>query len=211
MNPLQIKSPLNPKLEVNVYKGHFATRNCHNNYYIDITRMKHEHDMAREAAITIAKRYSYTKMIDTIVCMDDSEVIGTFLAYHMTEKGKYYINANKSINVIAPEIGQDGQLIFRDNLESMISGKNVLLLISTVKSGKTIAKTLECMKAYNATIQAIATMFSTAETLEGLPVYSLFTLEDLPDYLCTDTEACPMCKAGQKIDAMANSYGFTRL
>ena len=50
MNLEQIKYPYNPKLMVSVYSGHFATRHSHNSHYIDITRMKHEHTMAREAA-----------------------------------------------------------------------------------------------------------------------------------------------------------------
>ena len=42
-----IRSRLNPKLEVSLISGHFATRHSHNSHYIDITRMKHEHTMAR--------------------------------------------------------------------------------------------------------------------------------------------------------------------
>ena len=49
MKGTTIRSRLNPKLEVSVIAGHFATRHSHNNHYIDITRMKHEHTMAREA------------------------------------------------------------------------------------------------------------------------------------------------------------------
>ena len=77
MNAQNVKSPLNPKLEVSVYQGHFATRHCHNSHYIDITRMKHEHTMAREAGVVLAQRYSYTSPIDTIVCMDGSINIQT--------------------------------------------------------------------------------------------------------------------------------------
>lgn len=51
-----IRSRLNPKLEVSLISGHFATRHSHNSHYIDITRMKHEHTMAREAAMTLAQR-----------------------------------------------------------------------------------------------------------------------------------------------------------
>lgn len=211
MNVLQIKSSLNPKLEVSVYPGHFATRHCHNSHYIDITRMKHEHTMAREAAITIAQRYAYIKSVDTIVCMDGSEVIGAFLAYHMCRRDRFNVNENKSIDVVTPEFDHTGQLIFRDNLVPMITGKNVLLLISTVKSGKTIARMLECVEYYGATVQGIATVFSTADMLDGIPVYSLFTPDDLPGYISEDPKQCPMCKAGRKIDAIANSYGFSKL
>jgi orotate phosphoribosyltransferase len=211
MNELKIKSPLNPKLEVSVYQGHFATRHCHNSHYIDITRMKHEHTMAREAAITIAQRYAYTKAIDSIVCMDGSEVIGAFLAYHMCRRDRFNVNENKSIDVITPEFDHTGQMIFRDNLIPMVTGKNVLLLISTVKSGKTISRMLECMEYYGASVQGIATVFSTAESLDGIPVYSLFTPDDLPGYISRDAKECPMCKEGQKITAIANSYGLSKL
>ena len=211
MNVQNIKSPLNPKLEVSVYQGHFATRHCHNSHYIDITRMKHEHTMAREAAITIAQRYAYDKAVDSIVCMDGSEVIGAFLAYHMCSKDRFNVNEDKSIDVITPEFDHTGQMIFRDNLIPMVSGKNVLLLISTVKSGKTISRMLECMAYYGAVVQGIATVFSTAADLDGIPVYSLFTPEDIPGYISKDAKECPMCKAGEKITAIANSYGLSKL
>lgn len=211
MNEMKIKSPLNPKLEVSVYQGHFASRHCHNSHYIDITRMKHEHTMAREAAITIAQRYAYDKAIDSIVCMDGSEVIGAFLAYHMCRNDRFNVNGNKSIDVITPEFDHTGQMIFRDNLIPMVTGKNVLLLISTVKSGKTISRMMECMEYYGASVQGIATVFSTAETLGDIPVYSLFTPDDLPGYISKDAKECPMCKAGEKITAIANSYGLSKL
>lgn len=59
---MNIRSKLNPKVEVSVIAGHFATRHSHNSHYIDITRMKHEHTMAREAAMTLAQRYATTRV-----------------------------------------------------------------------------------------------------------------------------------------------------
>jgi len=211
MNALQIKSPLNPKLEVTAYQGHFATRHSHNSHYIDITRMKHEHTMAREAAVTIAQRYAYIKSIDTIVCTDGSEVIGAFLAYHLAKKDRFNVNIDKNIDVITPEYDSNGQMIFRDNLTPMVTGKSVLLLISTVNSGKTIRRMLECVEYYGATVQGIATVFSTVPNVDGVPIYSLFTPEDIPGYATSSPKECPMCKAGRKIDALANSYGLSRL
>ena len=211
MNVQYIKAALNSNLEVSVYQGHFATRHSHNSHYIDITRMKHEHTMAREAAITLAKRYAYTSPIDTIVCMDGSEVIGAFLARHLAQKDRFNVNENKNINVLSPEMDHTGQLLFRENLIPMLNGKNVLLLISTVKSGKIVARALETAAYYGATIVGIATVFSTAEVVHGIPVYSLFTPEDIPGYTSNDPAECPMCKAGKKLDAIANSYGFSKL
>ena len=115
MNVQYIKAALNDKLEVSVYQGHFATRHSHNSHYIDITRMKHEHTMAREAAVTLAQRYAYTSPIDTIVCMDGSEVIGAFLARHLANKDRFNVNSDKNINVVTPEFDHTGQMIFRDN------------------------------------------------------------------------------------------------
>lgn len=211
MNALQIKSPLNPKLEVTAYQGHFATRHSHNSHYIDITRMKHEHTMAREAAITIAQRYAYTKAIDTIVCTDGSEVIGAFLAYHLAKKDRFNVNIDKNIDVITPEYDSNGQMIFRDNLAPMVTGKSVLLLISTVNSGKTIRRMLECVEYYGATVQGIATVFSTVPSVDEVPIYSLFAPEDIAGYSTSSPKECPMCKAGKKIEALANSYGLSRL
>ena len=97
MNAIQLTSRFNPQLEVSVFQGHFATRHSHNSHYIDITRMKHEFTMAREAAMTLAQNYAYDKGVDTIVCLDGSEVIGAFLARHLAKKEVFSVNSNKNI------------------------------------------------------------------------------------------------------------------
>ena len=211
MNAEYIKSRLNHTLEVAVFPGHFATRHSHNSHYIDITRMKHEHTMARQAAITLAQRYTYEKSIDTVVCLDGSEVIGAFLARHLAQKDRFGINSDKNINVVTPEYDSNGQLIFRDNLAPMVSGKAVLLLISTVNSGKTVRRALECVEYYGGTVQGIAAVFSTLEQVDDVPIYSLFSPDDIQGYITSSPKECPLCKAGQKIDALSNSYGFSKL
>lgn len=209
MKGTTIRSRLNPKLEVSVIAGHFATRHSHNNHYIDITRMKHEHTMAREAAVTLAQRYAYEKGVDTIVCLDGSEVLGAFLARHLAKNTLFAVNSDKNINVITPEYDSNGQLLFRDNLIPMVAGRNVLLLISTVNSGKSIRRVGECAQYYGGRVQGIAAVFSTLEEMEGVPIYSLFTPEDIPGYATYAPESCAMCRAGKRIDALANSYGLS--
>lgn len=206
-----IRSKLNPKLTVRVYSGHFATRHSHNSHYIDITELKHQHVLARETAMTLAQRYVYDKGVDTIVCLDGSEVIGAFLARHLAKKDVFSINSDKNINVVTPEYDSNGQLIFRDNLVPMIADKNVLILISTVNSGKTARRCLECVYYYGGQVQGIAAIFSVMETVEEVPVYSVFVPDDIPGYITESIKACPMCKAGMKIDALSNSYGFSAL
>ena len=56
MNTSTIRSRLNSRLEVSVISGHFPTRHSHNSHYIDITRMKDEHTMTTEAALTLSRR-----------------------------------------------------------------------------------------------------------------------------------------------------------
>ncbi len=211
MNAIHIRHRYEPKLEVTAFEGHFATRHSHNSHYIDITRMKHEHTMAREAAVVLAQRYTYEKGVDTIVCLDGSEVIGAFLARHLAKKDYFNVNSDKNINVITPEYDSNGQLIFRENLVPMVAGKDILVLISTVNSGKTISRCLECVQYYGGKIQGIAAVFSVLQQVGEIPVYSLFAPEDIPGYSTHSPKECPMCRAGQKIDGLSNSYGFSKL
>lgn len=209
MDAKQIKSAFNSNLEVTVFSGHFATRHSHNTHYIDITRMKHEFMMAQEAAMTLAQRYTYEKQIDTIVCLDGSEIIGAFLAQQLSKSDRFALNRNKNINIVTPEYDTNGQLIFRDNLISMIHGKNLLLLISTVNSGRTVRRSVDCAVYYGGVVQGITSIFSALDAVGDISVYCLFKPEDIPGYETHPPQECPMCKAGQKIDALSNSYGFS--
>ena len=190
MSAMIIKSREANDLKLTAYHGHFATRHSHNSHYLDITRMKE---------------------IDTVVCLDGSEVIGTFLARQLSQKNLFSLSSEKNICVVAPEHDSNGLLIFRDNLRPMVSEKNVLLLISTVNSGKTAARALECIEYYGGTTQGVAAVFSALKQVGDIPVISLFSPEDIPGYVTSLVKDCPMCKAGQKIDALSNSYGFSPL
>ena len=211
MSTQAIHSRENPNLELIAFHGHFATRHSHNSHYLDITRLKHEYSLAYDTALALANHYIYEKSIDTIICMDGSEVIGAFLARQLTQKILFSVNNNKSICVVTPEYDSNGQLIFRDNLAGMVSGKNVLLLISTVNSGKTARRAMECIEYYGGSLQGIAAVFSAIAKVDEVPVMSIFSPEDIPGYMTSLVPDCPLCRAGQKIDALANSYGFSVL
>ena len=211
MSSMIIKSREANDLKLTAYHGHFATRHSHNSHYLDITRMKHECAMANIAAASLANHYVYEKEIDTVVCLDGSEVIGTFLARQLSQKNLFSLSSEKNICVVAPEHDSNGLLIFRSNLRPMVSEKNVLLLVSTVNSGKTAARALECIEYYGGTTQGVAAVFSALKQVGDIPVISLFSPEDIPGYVTSLVKDCPMCKAGQKIDALSNSYGFSPL
>ena len=195
MSSMRIKSRDNPNLEISAFRGHFATRHSHNSHYLDITRMKHEYGMAADAAGILVQHYIYEKQIDTIVCMDGSEVIGTFLAGRLAKNDRFSVNSGRNVYVVTPEYDSNGQLIFRDNLAGMVSGKNVLLLISTVNSGKTARRAMECIEYYGGSLQGIAAVFSAIAKVDEVPVMSIFSPEDIPGYMTSLVPDCPLCRA----------------
>ena len=194
-----------------VSKGHFATGHSHINYYIDVTAQKFCLSEARKVALELAKEYKMQTLIDTILCLDGTEVIAACMASEMTKSGYMNINQLTDMNVVTPERTVGSQLIFRENTAPLISGKNVLILMASVSTGYTAKSAIEAVAYYGGKTVGIASIFATIDQLGGLPVTSLFNPHDLIDYQSHDATACPMCKAGQKLDALVNSFGYSKL
>ena len=208
-----IKIPLaeNPNVILKAIPGHFITPNSHVNYYLDMTTIKTRLNEASAAASEISKKISSSTIVDTIVCMDGCEIIGAYLAQELTKAGVISINAHKTIYITTPEVTHNGQLLFRDNIIPMVKGKNVLLLLASATTGQSIFKATQTLNYYGANISGISAIFSVANSSMGIPIRSLFTLHDLPDYKNYAPEACSMCKNKQPIDAFANAYGYSHL
>lgn len=198
-------------LYLRVALGHFATSNCHSNYYIDVVAQKTRLSEARAVADELCSYYYADTVVDTILCLDGTEVIGACLADSLSKANILNMNAHKSIYVVTPETTNGSQLLFRDNIVPMIAGKNVLVLAVSVASGKTVEAAVDAVKYYGGTVSGIAAIFSTAAECAGLPVRSVFDPNDLDDYRCYPSHECPMCKAGQKLDALINCHGFSKL
>ncbi|PWM39021.1 MAG: orotate phosphoribosyltransferase [Clostridiales bacterium] len=201
----------NTNISIDAIPGHFVTSHSHINYYIDITSMKHRHMMAMDAAAEMAKRYEMNTLVNTIVCMDGSETIGSYLAQELSKPNVHSVNSNKNIYLVTPEYNSNGQMLFRDNLQPMISGKNVLILIASITTGKTMHRTLECVRYYDGRVAGISAIFSAIPEIEGVEIHPLFTREDIPGYSTYSFRDCPKCKAGEKIDALANSFGYSKI
>lgn len=197
-------------LHLRVAKGHFATSNCHSNYYIDVVAQKARLSEARAVADELASYFYATTLVDTILCLDGTEVIGACLASRLSKANLVNLNSHKSIYVITPET-TNGQLLFRDNIVPMIQGKHVMVLAVSVASGKTVEAAIEAVNYYGGMVTGVSSIFSTAKQCRNLPVYSIFDPNDLPDYKCFPSPKCPMCKDGQKIDALVNCHGFSKL
>ena len=150
-----------PNLYLSGYKGHFVAGRSHLNYYIDITSQKSCLSEAKAVAKAIAPNYKLHTEIDTILCLDGTEVIGTCLASELTKNDLASINANRAINILAPEYTASNQLMFRDNIVQMIQGKQVLILAASVVTGSTAQNAFEAIRYYAGTPVGIASIFAT--------------------------------------------------
>lgn len=198
-------------LFLRVALGHFATSNCHSNYYIDVVAQKARMSEARAVAEELSTYYRVDTVVDTILCLDGTEVIGACFADCLSKADIINMNAHKSIYVVTPETTSGSQLMFRDNIIPMIEGKHVMILAVSVASGKTVEAAIDAIRYYGGTVSGVSAIFSTADECGGLPVHSVFDPKDLPDYQSYPSHECPMCKAGQKLDALVNCHGFSKL
>jgi orotate phosphoribosyltransferase len=198
-------------LYLRVARGHFATANSHSNYYIDVVAQKARLSEATAVAEELASSIYSNTVVDTILCLDGTEVIGTCLAQELSKGDMLSMNAHKSIYVVTPESTTSGQMLFRDNIVPLIKGKNVLILAVSVSSGRTVNSAVDVVKYYGGTVSGITGIFSTVEKCAGFPVVSVFNPDNLPGYEIYAPGACPLCKAGQKLDALINCHGFTKV
>lgn len=208
---IKIPSRVNSKVVLRVIPGHFATTHSHINYYVDMTFLKARKSEAAEAAKILARNYETSTYIDTIVCMDGCEIIGAYLADELTRNGIMSINAHQTMYIVSPEIHTGGQMIFRDNMQSMINGKHVLLVLATATTGITVKRAVECIRYYGGIMEGAAALFSATDEIDGIHISSLFTPEDIPDYQTYHATVCPHCKNNEKLDAIVNSYGYSRV
>lgn len=194
-----------------VARGHFATRNSHTNYFIDVTRQQSCFQGAEAVARQLSQRLESNTMIDTILCMDGTRVIGTCLARQLTENGYLSVNAGKEIYLLRENVSADGKLIFRDNAHFMLEGKNVLILLASITTGSTVEKGVRCVQYYGGNVAGISAIYSHLKEVKGIPVVSLFNTGDLPEYASYAPQECPLCRKGMEIDAVVDKYGYSKL
>ena len=197
-------------LFLRVTKGHFMKTNGHMNYYIDVTMQKSRLSEARAVAEELVSYYSTNTIIDTILCLDEMQVVATCMAECLTSGGFMNLNAHQTIYILTPEKVSAGRFIFREEAVDMISGKNVLILTSSVATGRTTKVAMEAIKYYGGTVAGLASIYSAVDECEGVPVRSVFDANDLDGYYCVPAHECPLCKEGQTVQGVVTSYGFSR-
>ena len=231
---MKIQSKYNKDLVLKVTPGHFSSDRFHVNYYIDMSTLKMRHSEAKKIAEAMADKYvkkvkldnrvtgfgampsmadlgATTTPIDTIICMDGCEVIGAYLADELMKNGVQTSTKHKSFYVVTPEFDNTGQMVVRKNIQPMIQGRNVLVVLASAMSGRTISKAIGTILAYGGKVRGLSVIFANVNEVEGYTVNGVFTHEDLPNFKLSDPNDCDDCKAGKKLTAVVNSYGYSLL
>lgn len=195
-----------PAVKMDVLSGHFATTHSHVTHCMDLSAVKSEMKMARTGAKFFADEFRGF-LIDTVITLEHTKLIGAFLAFELSHAG---INLNRDIAVVSPEITGD-KMILRDNIEPYVRGKAVLILTATATTGMTISSALEGIRYYGGTPVGAATIFGGDFWVYNVPVAKLFGVEDLEEYRSFRANECPLCKQGVKVDALINSYGYSKI
>ena len=171
------------------------------------TRLSEAKDIAKQ----LVTRFHASTVVDTILCLDGTEVIGTCIAEELTKGGFRSINSHQTIYVLTPEYNANSQIIFRDNFKPMIKGKHVLVLMASMTTGFTLKRSIEAIGYYGGFVSGAAALYSAMKLDEHLPITAVYTLDDLPDYQSFESNECPYCKQGIPLDALVNSHGYSKL
>ena len=198
-------SGLNRDIVVKVIPGHFATQHSHISHCIDMTNVKSCLNSSKAAAKLLSDNFMHTP-VDTIITLERMKMVGAFMAHYLSHGG---INLNHNIAVITPEF-VDEKIIFRDNFLPFVMHSHVLLLTASATTGKTVQSAIEGIRYYGGTPVGAATVFGSDFECD-IPVVKLFGLHDIENYNSYAPQECPLCKKGVKVDAVVNSYGYSKL
>lgn len=207
-----ITSHRDERVFVHAMPGHFISASSHLNYYIGTSDIKHNHNVSVDAAMLMAQYYAERSIhVDSVLCLYETQALGAYLAHELSRPNMLNPNPDNNVYVLGPEYDASGNIIFRDNLKKLIQGKNVVILISCITSGKTVARAMESVSYYGGRVAGVTSIFSAVSSVEGVEVNTIFTKEDIPGYEAYAPHDCPHCKAGEKVDAIANGYGYSLL
>lgn len=195
----------NSEVTIKVIPGHFATRHSHVNYCVDMTKVKSDLHSSKAAAKLFCDAFSSTP-VDTIITLDRMKMVGAFLAHYLSHS---QLNKGQNIAVITPEITGD-KMILRDNFLPYVKDKNVLLVTASATTGKDVRSVVEGIEYYGGTPVGVANVFGAAFECK-VPHVKLFGMDDVTDYASYSPVDCPLCKKGVKVDAVVNSYGYSKI
>ena len=209
MNCVTVTAKGNRKIRLNIYPGHYATSHAHVDNYFSMTEIRTDCAMASEAADALAAYFRFTP-VDTVISLEYTQIIGAFVAQRLSAQGRD-INSGADIHVVTPQVNSNNQLTISSDMQPYVTGKNVLLLLSTVSTGRSLARAVECIRYYGGNLAGIASIFSAIGESGGLPVRSIFTSSDLSGYNSYRSDECPFCRNGRKLDGFITTAGYTEI
>lgn len=203
----------NTNIQLKVIPGHFVTSHSHINYYIDMTENKMIYRKAKAVAEVLSRKYKNIIPVDTIFCMDGTEMIGALLAEMLVDshlgRGSH---AKKEVAVVTPEKSADGsRLLLRDNIKPLVKNRDCIVLVASATTGFTVHKCIDTVTFYGGIVRGVSAVFSKIKHQDGIEVDSIFTLEDVPQYTSYDFTNCPYCKKGVEVDGIVNGHGYSLL
>lgn len=201
----ELISGLNREIRIKVIPGHFATQHSHISHCIDMTDVKSRLHSAKAAAKLLSDSFTSTP-VDTIITLERMKMVGAFMAHYLTHSG---INLNHDLAVITPEFVGD-KILFRDNFLPYVRNRHVLLLTASATTGQTVQSGIEGIRYYGGTPVGAATVFGSDFECD-VPVVKLFGLKDITGYDSYSPQECPLCRKGVRVDAVVNSYGYSKL
>lgn len=207
-----ITSSRDERVFVHAMPGHFISSSSHLNYYIGTSDIKHNHNVSVDAAMLMAQYYNERNIhVDSVLCLYETQALGAYLAHELARPNMLNPNPDSTVYVLGPEYDAMGNIIFRDNLKKLINGKNVVVLISCITSGKTVERAMESVTYYGGSVVGVTSIFSAINQVEGVEINTIFNKDDIPGYEAYPAHDCPHCRAGEKVDAIANGYGYSLL
>lgn len=201
----------NPVISMNAIPGHFTTSHFHTTHYLDLDNLKTNASIARDVARELALPYLTTTLVDTIVCMEGTEVIGAYMAEELMQEGTSVINSDSEIYVVTPISNINRKLMFQSNMQELIFNRNIIVLVSSISSGITLNSALECLSYYGGIPVGISALFNACPEIQEQEIHSMFTNEDISDYQIFNPNECPMCKEGHKLDAIIVHDGYIKI
>ena len=163
----KLESKNNSNLILRVVPGHFVTPNAHTNYYMEMTQILRRQSEAKAVAKAMSEYYTNSTIVDTILCLDGMDVIGAYLADELTRAGILSTNAHKTMYIISPEFDSSGQMFFRENMETWIRNKNILILLPTASTGSSITKAAQTVLYYGGKVTGVSAIFSAVNSIDG--------------------------------------------
>ncbi|MCL1820857.1 MAG: hypothetical protein FWG36_09420 [Oscillospiraceae bacterium] len=201
----------NPLISMKVIPGHFTTNNAHINNYLDFSGLKSNAKVARDVARELALPYISIDHVDTIVTIENTNIIAAYIADELLHHSTSVTHEITDVYVVTPMNNTAGQMTFYDSEIDKIRGKNILLLATSISSGRTLETMLECISYYGGRTVGMSSLFLASQEWKNKGVNTLFTPEDIKDYKLYAPVECEMCRSGQALDAIVTSEGYSKL